>query len=325
MGFKENSAGSEKSEPVFRFIYGPVLSRRLGLSLGIDILPPKTCNLDCIYCQLGRTQKRVEVRHPYFRFEDIMRAIRKALERTGRIDYLTFSGSGEPTLNAHLGALIREIKKITPKPVAVLTNSLLLQEKEVRQELRAADLVVPSLDAAEQSIFIQINRPSPSVYINQVMEGLIHFREEFGGKIWLEIMLVKEVNDYPDHLEKLKEAAVRIRPDKIQLNTVVRPPAESWVQPLEKEEIIEAAKIFGPKAEIITETIRRVDKGNKEDLKIKILSILKRRPASLEELVTILGEEPASVSEVLDRLLAEQKIKSRQHYHRLQYEYGEKK
>jgi len=325
MGLKKNSAGSEKSEPVFRFTYGPVLSRRLGLSLGIDILPPKTCNLDCIYCQLGRTQKRVEFRHPYFRFEDIMQAIRKALEGTERIDYLTFSGSGEPTLNAHLGALIREIKKITPKPVAVLTNSLLLQEKEVRQELRAADLVVPSLDAAEQSIFLQINRPSPSVNLNNIIEGLIHFREEFGGEIWLEIMLVKEVNDYPDHLEKLKKAAERIRPDKIQLNTVVRPPAESWVRPLEKEELIEAAKIFGSQAEIITETIRRVNKSKKEDLKIKILSILKRRPASQEELATILGEEPAGVSEILDRLLAEQKIKIRQHYHRLQYTYRGKK
>jgi len=325
MGLKKNSARSEKSDPVFRFIYGPVLSRRLGLSLGIDILPPKTCNLDCIYCQLGRTQKRVEVRHPYFRFEDIMQAIRKALEGTERIDYLTFSGSGEPTLNAHLGALIREIKKITAKPVAVLTNSLLLQEKEVRQELRAADLVVPSLDAAEQSIFLQINRPSPSVNLNQVVEGLIHFREEFGGEIWLELMLVKEVNDYPEHLEKWKKAAETIRPDKIQLNTVVRPPAESWVRPLEKEELIEAAKILGPHVEIITESIRRVNKGKKEDLKIKILSILKRRPASLEELVAILGEEPAGVSEVLDRLLTEEKIKTRQHYHRLQYEYRGKK
>ncbi len=302
-----------------RFIYGPVLSRRLGFSLGIDILPPKTCNLNCIYCQLGPTLKRVEIRHPYFRTEDIIQAIRKALEYSPKVDYLTFSGSGEPALNAHLGELIKRIQKMTSKPVAVLTNSLLLGQRDVRQEFSLADLVVPSLDAADQSIFLQINRPSPSVNIDLVIEGLINFREEYGGQIWLEIMLVKDVNDQPEHLLKLKEAASRIRPNKIQLNTVVRPPAESWVEPLEMEELREAAKILGPPAEIVTEIRKKVGFAPKENLETAILSILKRRPASLEELAAILNERSEAISEAIQKLLIQERIQARRHYHRLLY------
>ncbi len=304
-----------------RFIYGPVLSRRLGFSLGIDILPPKTCNLDCVYCQLGPTNKRVEVRHSYFRIEDIIQAIEKTLPHLPKVDYLTFSGSGEPTLNSHLGELIKKIKKITPKPVAVLTNSLLLTQKEVRQEVSLADLVVPSLDAADQSVFLKINRPSPSVQIDLIIEGLIKFREEYKGQIWLEIMLVKGVNDQHEHLLKLKETFIKIRPDKIQLNTVVRPPAESWVEPLEEEELMEVAKIFGPPVEIVTETRKRINFGPKNNLEAAILSILKRRPATDEELASFLNEKPARIKEAIQKLLAQEKIKARRHYHRLLYEY----
>lgn len=304
-----------------RFIYGPVLSRRLGLSLGIDILPPKTCNLNCIYCQLGPTKKRVEKRHPYFRVSDIVQAVKEALESSIEIDYLTFSGSGEPTLNAHLGQIIKEIKKITSKPIAVLTNSLLLTQKEVREDLALADLIVPSLDAAEQSIFLQINRPNPEILIDQVIEGLIRFREEFSGQIWLEIMLVKGINDKAEHLLKLKEAATQIRPNKIQLNTVVRPPAEPWVEPLEREELMTALEIFGPPAEIITEEIRRVDIAKRKDLETSILAILKRRPASEQELAVLLGESSDIIKKVLAKLLAEEKIKFKEHYHRNQFEY----
>lgn len=324
MVLKKNAEEKQKIDQFARFIYGPVLSRRLGFSLGIDILPPKTCNLNCIYCQLGPTHKRIEFRHPYFRTEDIIQAIRKALERAPKIDYLTFSGSGEPTLNAHLGELIKKIKKITPKPVAVLTNSLLLTQKEVRQEISLADLLVPSLDAADQSIFLQINRPSPAVNIDLVIEGLINLREEYRGQIWLEIMLVKDVNNQPEHLLKLKEAIVRIRPNKVQLNTVVRPPAESWVEPLEMEELMAAAKILGPPTEIVTETRKKVGFGLSENLEAAILSILKRRPASLEEIAAILGEKAAAVSEAIQKLLAQEKIQARRHYHHLLYVYSRK-
>lgn len=324
MVLKKNAEKPKEIDQFTRFIYGPVLSRRLGFSLGIDILPPKTCNLNCIYCQLGPTHKRVEARHPYFRAEDIIQAIRKTLEHSPKVDYLTFSGSGEPTLNAHLGELIKQIKKMTPKPVAVLTNSLLLTQKQVRQEISLADLVVPSLDAADQTIFLQVNRPSPSVNINLVIEGLINFRELYRGQIWLEIMLVKDVNSQPEHLMKMKEAVARIRPNKVQLNTVVRPPAESWVEPLEMEELVAAAKILGPPAEIVIETTKKVGFGLKENLEFAILSILKRRPASLEELSALLGEKEAAVSEAIQKLLAEERIQARRHYHHLLYVYCQK-
>lgn len=324
MVLKKEIIEQQEIDQVARFTYGPVLSRRLGFSLGIDILPPKTCNLNCIYCQLGPTPKKVEVRRPYFRTEDIIKAIRKTLQHLPKVDYLTFSGSGEPTLNAHLGELIKKIKRMIPKPVAVLTNSLLLTQREVRQEISLADLVVPSLDAADQSIFCQVNRPSPSANINLVIEGLITFREEYYGQIWLEIMLVKGVNNQPEHLLKLKEVATKISPNKIQLNTVVRPPAESWVEPLEMEKLTEAVKILGPPAEIVTETMKRVNLGMNENLETAILSILKRRPASLEELAAILNKKSTAINEVLQNLLVQERIEARKHHHHLLYVYCRK-
>ncbi|MCX7973524.1 MAG: radical SAM protein [Candidatus Aminicenantes bacterium] len=321
MFLKKNSGQVEKLNQAGRFIYGPVLSRRLGLSLGIDILPPKTCNFNCLYCQLGPTKKIIEKRHPYYRVTDIIEALKTALEHLPRIDYLTFSGSGEPTLNTHLGRLIREIKQRTTKPVAVLTNSLLLKEKEVREELALADLVVPSLDAAEQSLFLQINRPNPAVHIDGIIDGLIRFREEFHGQIWLEVMLIKGMNDKPEPLLKLKDAIAKIRPHKIQLNTVVRPPAEAWVEPLGKEEMVEVSKILGPSAEVIIEATKRVDLEKRENLENSILSILKRRPASEEELASLLSESKEKVQQVLEKLLAEKKVQVKDHYHRRQFEY----
>lgn len=303
-----------------RHIYGPVLSRRLGRSLGVDILPPKTCNLDCIYCQLGPTKKLARARRHYFRKEEILEAIRISLRRTDTVDFITFSGSGEPTLNSHLGQLIRQIKKITKIPVAVLTNSLLLTDAAVREELAAADLVVPSLDAATQEIFLKVNRPAAFVQIEKIIEGLRCFRQEFHGKIWLEIMLVKEVNDDTAHLEKLKAAVDLINPDKVQLNTVVRPPSEPWVKPVDDGELNEALKLIGPRAEVITEMRKKPALIDPKDLTSLIFNVLRRRPASSDELVGMLGATSARVNEALQALLREEKIVARWHGDRLLYQ-----
>jgi len=189
--------------------YGPVPSRRLGFSLGIDIIPLKTCSLNCIYCQLGPTPKKTTHKKEYFSSSDILAQIRKKLSSGQRIDYITFSGSGEPTLNKALGKLIRDIKKTTSIPAAVLTNSTLLSLKSTREALMDADLVVPSLDAATQEIFVKVNRPHSSLKLEEIIEGLWKFRQEFKGSIWLEIMLVKGVNDSPSHIRKLKEPSPR--------------------------------------------------------------------------------------------------------------------
>jgi len=290
-------------------IYGPVPSRRLGFSLGIDIIPFKTCTLDCIYCQLGPTVEKTLQRKEYYSQSEILVQIKEKLASGQRIDTITFSGSGEPTLNKTLGNLIREIKKITPIPVAVLTNSTLFADKTVRNTLMAADLVVPSLDAATQEIFDQINRPCSTLKIQEVIEGLILFRKEFKGSIWLEIMLVKGVNDSPSHIKKLKEAVSRIKPDKIQLNTVVRPPAEKSAQPLSLKEMEKIRKAFGKNCEIIAEFDKKALKSSQKDLEGAILAMIQRRPVTLSDISVSLGRHKSEIIKYLDFLLEEGKVR----------------
>lgn len=290
-------------------IYGPVPSRRLGYSLGVDILPFKTCSLDCIYCQLGTTERKKVQRNKYFDVDAILGQIKNLIVSGQRIDYITFSGSGEPTLNVFIGILIRKIKKTTQIPVAVLTNSTFLSQKIVRNALSDADLVVPSLDAATQEIFDRINRPHSSLKIRQIIEGLKIFRQEFSGKIWLEILLVKGVNDSPAHIKKLKKAISEINPDKIQLNTVVRPPAEKAALPLSPQELEKIREFFGKKAEVVAE-FNKIQHGPiSHDLKDAILAIVARRPVTLADMSKSLGKHKNEMIKYCDILLKEGKIK----------------
>jgi wyosine [tRNA(Phe)-imidazoG37] synthetase (radical SAM superfamily) len=294
-------------------IYGPVPSRRLGFSLGIDIIPFKICSLNCIYCQLGHTTNKTIQRKEYFSLSEILSQIKKKISSGQRIDYITFSGSGEPTLNTALGKLIREIKKFTSIPVAVLTNGTLLSRKSVRDALMDADLIVPSLDAASQEIFVKVNRPHPSLKLKEIIEGLRKFRQEFKGSIWLEIMLVKGVNDSPSHIKKLKEAIAKIKPDKVQLNTVIRPPAERHARPLNPKSLEEIKKILGKNCEIIVEFDREAQKSISENLEGAILSLIQRRPATLADISNSLGKHKNEIIKYLNFLLQEGKIKSVTH------------
>ncbi len=291
-------------------IYGPVPSRRLGFSLGIDIIPLKTCSLNCIYCQLGPTAKKTIRRKEYYSSSEILSQIKKKLSSGQRIDYITFSGSGEPTLNWDLGKLIREIKKITSVPVAVLTNSTLLSRKTVRKALEAADLVVPSLDAATQETFVKVNRPYSSLKIKGIIEGLRKFRQEFKGSIWLEIMLVKGVNDSPFHIRKLKEAISKIKPEKVQLNTVIRPPAEKFARPLNRKDLEKIKNIFEENCEIIVEFDKKAQKSPQENLEGAILSLIQRRPMTLADISASLGKHKNEIIKYLNFLLGEGKIQS---------------
>jgi wyosine [tRNA(Phe)-imidazoG37] synthetase (radical SAM superfamily) len=301
------SKRSEESLPIH--VYGPVPSRRLGFSLGIDIIPFKTCTLDCIYCQLGSTAKKTPQRKEYYSQSEILVQIKEKLASGQRIDTITFSGSGEPTLNKTLGKLIKEIKKITPIPVAVLTNGTLFADKTVRNALMAADLVIPSLDAATQEVFLKTNRPCSPLNIQDVIEGLKEFRREFKGKIWLEIMLVKGVNDSLPHIQTLQEAAFRIKPDKIQLNTVVRPPAEKSAQPLSPEEMEKIRKAFGKSCEIIAEFDKKALKPYQKDVEGAILAMVQRRPVTLSDISVSLGRHKSEIIKYLDFLLEEGKIR----------------
>ncbi|MFA4925854.1 MAG: radical SAM protein [Candidatus Aminicenantales bacterium] len=309
-----------KKEKNFPHLYGPVPSRRLGYSLGVDLLPFKTCSLSCIYCQLGRSQKKTIRRINPYSEKNILEEIKKFLKTGARVDFITFSGSGEPTLNKSIGWLIREIKKITKIPVAVLTNSTLLSRAEVRKQLAAAEVVVPSLDAATQPVFEKINRPHPSLKVEKIIDGLAKFRKEFKGQIWLEIMLVKGVNDSPAHLKKLKEAVDRINPDKIHLNTVVRPPAEKTARPLTPEEMNKIKDVFGQKAEVIASFRKKEQEIAPPDIAEAILAIVRRRPVSLEDLENSLGQTREELSLEIQKLLQQKKIKQVSHLDRDYFE-----
>jgi len=238
-----------------KYIYGPVRSRRLGLSLGVSLIPYKTCTFDCVYCQLGRTTHKTAERKEYVPTTEILGEFTSWLGRNRQqaqqLQYITFAGYGEPTLHPAIGQLIREIKKLTLVPVAVITNSSLLTESAVRLQLAEADLIVPSLDAAAPEVFEKIDRPQTGIRLDRIIDSLVDLRREFKGAIWLEVMLVKGFNDSPTHIRRLKEAVDRIRPDKIQLNSPVRATPDASVTAVDKDTLAEFKKILGDKCEVV--------------------------------------------------------------------------
>jgi len=271
------------------YLYGPVPSRRLGYSLGVDTIPFKTCTFDCIYCQLSKTTHKTVERKEYVSTQEILGQLKKILSTEKKIDYITFAGSGEPTLHSEIGKIIKAIKKMTSMPIAVITNGSLLFEKKLRNDLQNADLVVPSLDAVTDEIFKKINRPCPSLDIEKIITGLKDFRREFKGLIWLEIMLVKGLNDDLEHLQKMKSIITEIKPDKIQLNTVVRPPNEKFARPLNLEDLERIRDFFGDRCEIIDEFKREKHRIYSKDIEEAIIELIRRRPVTLEDISKVLG------------------------------------
>lgn len=289
-------------------VFGPVPSRRLGLSLGVDIIPFKTCSLSCIYCQIGRTRQTTLERHKYVTFEDIAPEIEVHLKKEPIPDWITISGSGEPTLNSNIGTIITGIKSLTDIPVCVITNGTLLWYPEVQTDISQADVVMPSLDCAREQAFIKVCRPHPDLNIRTIINGLCEFRKVYTGTIWLEILLVAGVNDYPEDLDALRSAVGEIKPDSVQLNTVVRPPAESFASPLTLERLEEIRAFFGGKAEIIAsfskETIKR-ETVEAHDIQ----EYLKRRPGSSDDISASLGAEKSIVESLLEDLKKAGKVK----------------
>ncbi len=271
-----------------RYVFGPIPSRRLGLSLGVDVIPKKLCNLDCVYCELGRTDKRSMKRHPYFSTEEVVGELQEAMAHVGKFDFVTFSGSGEPTLNSKLGEMIRAAKAVAPVPVAVITNGTLLYHTDVREDLMAADVVLPSLDTVTNEMFLKVNRPHPRLSLGLILLGLKTFRHEYRGQLWVEVMLVQGLNDGTEETALIKEILDEIGPDKIQLNTVQRPPTEAWVQPVTLERMEEIRAIFGERCEIIASSVPK-NIPQKIPHVTDILTMVARRPMTAEELAAALG------------------------------------
>ncbi len=238
-----------------KYIYGPVNSRRLGFSLGISLTPYKLCSFDCVYCQLGKTTKKTIERKEYIDIKEIVLEFKLWLAansaKINELNYITFSGMGEPTLNTRIGQLILEIKSLVSVPVAVITNSCFLSDPLLRKEIITSDLIVPSLDAVTQDVFEKIDRPDKKINLESIIQGLIDLRKEYSGQIWLEVMLVKGVNEDLTHINKLREIIKKINPDKVHLNSPVRLTAECDVVSVERARLEEIKGILGDKCEIV--------------------------------------------------------------------------
>jgi len=283
-------------------LFGPVPSRRLGLSLGVDLVPPKTCTFDCLYCEVGRTTHLTRRRQPY-RVQEIIRELEDYLANPpSALDYVTMAGSGEPTLNLGLGEIIAAVKRLTDTPVAVLTNGSLFYLPEVRAEVANADVILPSLDAGREETFRRINRPHPGLSLDLVVSGLKALRREYAGQIWLEIMVLKDLNDREEELTALKGLLRELAPDRVQLNTAVRPVADRAARSLTQEEMEAVARFLGEGIEV-TAASRQV---SPERLGLKdrdLLEMLARRPMTAGDLAQALGLSLAQVRERLGRLL----------------------
>jgi len=278
-------------------VFGPVPSRRLGRSLGVDLVPFKTCTYDCIYCQLGRTPQKTVERKEWVPLEDVLKELRSRL--SSQPDYITLSGSGEPTLSLRLGELISNIQAMTDVPVAVLTNGSLLWREDVRRDLRNADVVIPSLDAGDPAVFRAVNRPHEQISFNKMLDGLIDFRQEFQGQYWLEVFLLDGYTAMEAELAKMASCVDLIRPDRIQINTVTRPPAEGFAVGVSHERMVALAGLLRPPAEVISDSCDTRGHDEFASSREEILSLLRRRPCSIEDIADGLGMH---VNEVLKHL-----------------------
>jgi len=311
----------EKKLTERKYTFGPVPSRRLGRSLGVDLVPYKTCTFDCIYCDLGRTTCKTTSRQSYVSPEEIGRELKLYLSVLDKKpDYITISGSGEPTLNTNIRKIIHKIKEITFIPLAVLTNGSLLSMDEVRQDLQEADIVLPSLDAVTPVLFEYINRPHSSLRIKEIISGLNQFRKQYRGQIWLEILFCRGVNDGKEEIEKLKEVIENIQPDKVQLNTPVRPPAEDFVFPLTLPQIEVIKKRFGNIAEVVYEFIGPMGDRFELGRDAEIIQLIKRRPCTAEDISKALGLHVDEVVKYLGKLMREGRVHYRMHEHHCYYE-----
>ncbi|NQU33573.1 MAG: radical SAM protein [Bacteroidetes bacterium] len=298
---------------MYKYLFGPVPSRRLGMSLGIDLIPKKVCSLNCVYCEVGKTTKLTTDRLEYVKYDKVVAELKQFMSNNPKIDYITFSGSGEPTLNSRIGDVLDFVKSNYPKiKTAVLTNGTLLNDKKLRDDLLMADVILPSLDAASQAVFEKIDRPNINLKIKTYIQGLIDLRNEYNGKIWLEIFLLKNYNDSKEELGLIKEAIIKINPDSIQLNTLDRPGTIANLIPLTRSEMQKIIDIWNlPDVEIIASPPERANiESYRDDIETAILETISRRPCTLDDLHNLLGIHINEINKYLGNLEAENKIKT---------------
>ncbi len=286
-----------------RVVYGPVPSRRLGRSLGVDLVPYKICSYDCIYCQIGRTPSPTIERKAYVGADKVVNDVLERLSERVSPDYITLGGSGEPTLNSDIGEIIKRIKLSTDIPVTVLTNGSMLMFDAVRAELQAADVVLPSFDACTGEMFKRINRPCPKIEFEEMAEGLVQFREEYAGQIWVEIFLIDGINTSDEDTKKFKYWMDRMRADKIHLNTAVRPTAEAGICRPEDGCLIHIRDMLGDRAEIVVPYQGEEAKAGGAAVRDDLISLLSRRPCTLADIANGLNTHQQEILKYLEPLV----------------------
>lgn len=291
------------------YIFGPVPSRRLGRSLGVDLVPFKTCSYDCIYCQLGRTTNKTTQQKEWVPIDIVIDQLKAKL--SSKPDYITLSGSGEPTLFSRLKDLISRIKDITDIPVAVLTNGSLLWQPKVRNALKSADLVIPSLDAGSSQIFQYVNRPHSNITFSKMLDGLVKFRDEYSGNYWLEVFLIAGVTTPKMEINRLKTCINAIHPDKVQVNTVTRPPAEDFAEPVSQKQLQTITEKLYEKAEVIADYSNVHKQQDFSARREDVLTLLQRRPCSVEDVAAGLGLHRNEVVKYVEELSSEGKIEAK--------------
>ncbi|TXJ53984.1 GTPase ObgE [Brachyspira aalborgi] len=293
-------------------VFGPVLSKRLGNSLGIDVIPHKTCSYNCIYCQLGSEENTITDLTNYYSVDEIIYELKEALLNNKNIDYITFTGSGEPTLYKDLKKLIYEIKKITDIPVCIITNGSLLYKQEMRSNLLLADLIIPSLDAGNEETFKLIDNPNKEIDFDKMVEGLIEFKKVFKGEYWLEIFLLKDINDNEVELDDIIKIVKKIKPDRIQLITATRRVANEKAKALSDEELKKIKKYFNSKCDIEID-IPNISENHKGNTRIltedDIVNFLIRQPDTAYIIAKSFNENERKVKELLDLLIKKNKVR----------------
>ena len=296
----------------YKYLFGPVPSRRLGISLGVDLVPHKICSLNCVYCECGRTTKLTIDRDEYVPVDEVISELQHFFKPHPKLDYITYSGSGEPTLNSGIGTITQFIKNNFPDyKLALLTNGTLFYLPSIRKEVKDVDIILPSLDAASDAVFKKVNRPFPEIKIHVVIDGLVELRKEFVGKLWLEIFIIPGLNDTDEEISLLRKAIHRIRPDEVQLNTLDRPGTDDWVQSASKETLTKIADKLDWKTEIIANFQKREQLASySTDIESSLLQTIKRRPCTVDDLSAALGLHPNEINKYIEALLERKKIRS---------------
>ena len=291
-------------------VFGPVPSRRLGLSLGIDLLPYKTCSMDCVYCECGATTRLTCERKEYFPTDQVIRELDSVFAEQKKIDYVTFSGVGEPTLHSGIGAIIRHIRETHPElKICLLTNATLLNDPALVGEIAPVDLIVPSMDGSNDEELFRINRQAPGITLEGIVEGILNFKAHSRAALWLEIFILPGVNDSMESAERFRKLAARIQPDKVQLNSLDRPGLYEWVRPADDATLDRIAEVIGRSVPVekIAKHAKRVENEEHRELDLaqyneRILKTLRSRPCTAEDLSATIGIESERIAPHLRRM-----------------------